>query len=66
MDGKTFDPEAVAEGQKRMKKLFKEYVTYGMALKVPGVKQTLGIPDLPAAPKHLISAQTLSSIFRQQ
>ncbi|CAI8615264.1 unnamed protein product [Vicia faba] len=148
MDGKTFDPEAVAEGHKRMKKLFKEYghggafwftdlttpdalyvfpvlaalsflvvvecnmqegmegnpmgdtmkkfsrilafltvpftmtfpkaifcywitsnlfsVTYGMALKVPGVKQTLGIPDLPAAPKHLISAQTLSSIFRQQ
>ncbi|CAJ2664451.1 unnamed protein product [Trifolium pratense] len=25
MDGKTFDPEAVAEGQKRMKRLFKEY-----------------------------------------
>ncbi|WJX95440.1 hypothetical protein P8452_76760 [Trifolium repens] len=25
MDGKTFDPEAVAEGQKRMKQLFKEY-----------------------------------------
>ncbi|KAL5066369.1 hypothetical protein RYX36_028106 [Vicia faba] len=38
-------------------------LTYGMALKVPGVKQTLGIPDLPAAPKPTSSPQSSFSIL---
>ncbi|CAL5199597.1 unnamed protein product [Lathyrus oleraceus] len=38
-------------------------LSYGMVLKVPGVKQTLGIPDLPAAPKPTSSPQSSFSIL---